>query len=68
VTTACVRPESFSSIRRASSEVRGLPKIWPSSVTSVSAAITIDGHGARRDQFGLGGRQTLDEVLGGFAR
>src|SRR6266404_4240695 len=25
-------------------------------------------HGARRDQFGLGGRQTLDEVLGGFTR
>src|SRR6267378_7424323 len=25
-------------------------------------------HATRRDQFGLGGRQTLDEVLGGFAR
>src|SRR6266850_7934412 len=47
VITVCVRPESFASIWRASSEVRGFPKIAPSNATIVSAAITIAGPTAR---------------------
>src|SRR5215470_13707243 len=43
VRTECVRPESFSSMWRASSVERGLPKMWPSSATSVSAATMMAG-------------------------
>src|SRR5215831_13235839 len=47
VVTEWVRPESFSSIWRASSEVRGLPITIPSKATTVSAAITMAGPTAR---------------------
>src|SRR5215813_349613 len=47
VITECVRPESFSSIWRASSVVRGFPNIAPARVTTVSAAMTIAGPTAR---------------------
>src|SRR6266436_4538120 len=47
VSTECVRPESFVSICRASSLVRGLPNTWPSSTTSVSAAMMMAGPNAR---------------------
>ncbi len=49
VSTECVRPESFASIWRASSLVRGLPNTCPSSTTSVSAAITMAGPTARAE-------------------
>src|SRR6266436_3796814 len=47
VRTAWVRPERRSSMWRASSEDRGLPKMWPSRVTSVSAPMTMAGPAAR---------------------
>ena len=47
VCTACVRPESWRSIERTSSDDRGFPRIRPSSAMVVSAATMIAGPMAR---------------------